>query len=269
MMSFIAIAQTRVSCATWILLLSFIIPVSRHGRTETASPTAGAHLAAERFGERDDLSAAAGVPGDGARRDTGDGGGDRRSGGRLGFDPQVLRRLDLGPAAAPQTAGGGRLCAGCGVAGIDCRGGTMAGRADGAADRPDGKGNPLRAARRHHRGRNALRGSGAGVRVPARARSHRGRGRASAGAVFSESRPPATADGFHDRGDSGGHRRGDAVVVPERGCCQVAGFPGCRKNGRSFSGRWQPGNPATSRTTSGWPSWPSLSSRWPIRAMLS
>src|SRR6478672_501908 len=74
----------RSVCATFILPVatnapsSFIVHTSSCDPPEAASPTAGVRVAAQRCGQRDDLSAAAGLPGFGSRRDAGHGRRHRR-----------------------------------------------------------------------------------------------------------------------------------------------------------------------------------------------
>ena len=130
-----------------------------------------------RFRQRDDLPAAAGLPGRHARRGRGRL-GDRRGGG--GVDrgaAQAGERLALRPGAAAQAAGGGRLRPG--------GGGPAADRSDlrrlaGAGDpgrRPGGQGAADVAAGRADRRRGRPGDPGPGVRLPPGGGPRRGAGR--------------------------------------------------------------------------------------------
>src|SRR5256714_10270501 len=154
----------------------------RHVAATTAtSDPPRPRFAAERLGERDDLSAAAGVPDDDARRDAADRRPHRRLGRRAGVDPQARCRDDVGPPAAAEAADRDWLRAGGPVARMDRGGRSMAERARRAAAGPDRPREPPRAARRDDRRCDARGEPREGVRIPPCARPHRGGGKAAAG----------------------------------------------------------------------------------------
>src|ERR1043165_5293834 len=155
-------------------------------------------LAAQRLGERDDLSAAAGVSGLDVGRDAADRRDHRGIRGCAGVFAEAGCGFGFGPDAAPQTAHRYRLRVGGAVARVDRSGFAMALGAGGAAAGSDREGDSLRAARRDDRGCDARGEPREGVRVSPGARSHGGGGGAADGAaVLGRAAFAAADDLFH------------------------------------------------------------------------
>ena len=185
-------------------------PSEWKNRASTPGHPPRLRLAAERLGERDDLSASAGVPYGDARRIAGGRRADRRGGGRACVDPEVRGGCVVGSRDASQTDHRDGLRARRRVARADRRGIDMGGGADGAAHRSNGKRHSLRAARRDDLRRHTTGAAWPRVRISSRDGPRRRGGRTAARHSAAQRDGRAAAHHVLHRGDSGRDRGGAA-----------------------------------------------------------